>query len=630
MFIQVKAIRKGSRPSIWRRAFLPLHITFSQMAFILEAMLELPRTDRFQFEFFQEKDWLFEADRDENIPENYEYSCWNSRKSCVDDWLKEKTWFTFRLRDRQDQPEYRVEVEKLLDRIHNGAELVSYPAIVKEVSLQNDPYWSDGTAINQILKGTCFLKEEKPGYPSFAEVERHVRSGDGIGMSEELKSHDHLLRKSTKARLQEAADMFKVAALSHVNAGSSSGQVVSRPRSSGQNVKTAAAPVQQIHPKAGSLMEVLNAYPKKDLLKIAEETGCALKGSVKSKMAYELARHLLDTKVMRMLLIEATEEELDAFEAAICRRRFRPSKKDWELLARIYNLNYLGEYTDDTVEVPWDAVQMYELICKNGYRAFHADARWLIDCLNVFAYIFVVGPVEHLFRMYSQRKGSQSDYGDFLELLDKIPQKCNPCRLIGEKLVSEAAMEDNIYLSIESRQRDVPYYLPEVEEIKELLENGYTASEPAYKKLYTFLQKEVKQEKTVCDELCRLAFRMFSAGKMISAYMQEVNARNIIFSSRKQAERFAGILVELSNNTRMFELRGHMPIEMRAFMPGAGTDTPPRVVPTNGNATESSMTAVMSWSQAAEEKAGAKKIYPNDPCPCGSGKKYKKCCGRKK
>ena len=25
----------------------------------------------------------------------------------------------------------------------------------------------------------------------------------------------------------------------------------------------------------------------------------------------------------------------------------------------------------------------------------------------------------------------------------------------------------------------------------------------------------------------------------------------------------------------------------------------------------------------------APKVYPNDPCPCGSGKKYKKCCGRK-
>ena len=24
------------------------------------------------------------------------------------------------------------------------------------------------------------------------------------------------------------------------------------------------------------------------------------------------------------------------------------------------------------------------------------------------------------------------------------------------------------------------------------------------------------------------------------------------------------------------------------------------------------------------------KVYPNDPCPCGSGKKYKKCCGKNK
>ena len=35
-----------------------------------------------------------------------------------------------------------------------------------------------------------------------------------------------------------------------------------------------------------------------------------------------------------------------------------------------------------------------------------------------------------------------------------------------------------------------------------------------------------------------------------------------------------------------------------------------------------------------EQKASAtvkreeKKVYPNDPCPCGSGKKYKKCCGK--
>ena len=29
------------------------------------------------------------------------------------------------------------------------------------------------------------------------------------------------------------------------------------------------------------------------------------------------------------------------------------------------------------------------------------------------------------------------------------------------------------------------------------------------------------------------------------------------------------------------------------------------------------------------KKREEKKVYPNDPCPCGSGKKYKQCCGRK-
>ena len=35
-------------------------------------------------------------------------------------------------------------------------------------------------------------------------------------------------------------------------------------------------------------------------------------------------------------------------------------------------------------------------------------------------------------------------------------------------------------------------------------------------------------------------------------------------------------------------------------------------------------TSVRKPVQRKEEK-----VYPNDPCPCGSGKKYKQCCGRK-
>ena len=34
--------------------------------------------------------------------------------------------------------------------------------------------------------------------------------------------------------------------------------------------------------------------------------------------------------------------------------------------------------------------------------------------------------------------------------------------------------------------------------------------------------------------------------------------------------------------------------------------------------------------KSAPKKRAEEKVYPNDPCPCGSGKKYKNCCGRVK
>ena len=34
-------------------------------------------------------------------------------------------------------------------------------------------------------------------------------------------------------------------------------------------------------------------------------------------------------------------------------------------------------------------------------------------------------------------------------------------------------------------------------------------------------------------------------------------------------------------------------------------------------------------AQGAPKKRDEAKVYPNDPCPCGSGKKYKQCCGRR-
>ena len=56
--------------------------------------------------------------------------------------------------------------------------------------------------------------------------------------------------------------------------------------------------------------------------------------------------------------------------------------------------------------------------------------------------------------------------------------------------------------------------------------------------------------------------------------------------------------------------------DMIPRQPGAASD-PARNAATNAGSPEK-----------AKPFRVAKKIGPNDPCPCGSGKKYKKCCGR--
>jgi len=69
-----------------------------------------------------------------------------------------------------------------------------------------------------------------------------------------------------------------------------------------------------------------------------------------------------------------------------------------------------------------------------------------------------------------------------------------------------------------------------------------------------------------------------------------------------QVNRFIYLLMEMSNNTRSWFNAGHSPNELRTLM---GKD------------------AVSITPTLIQVKAGR-----NEPCPCGSGRKYKHCCGR--
>lgn len=87
---------------------------------------------------------------------------------------------------------------------------------------------------------------------------------------------------------------------------------------------------------------------------------------------------------------------------------------------------------------------------------------------------------------------------------------------------------------------------------------------------------------------------------ILSGYDEELKGTK----KRKEAE---GQLKNLQNYTRVIRYRGHTRKEY-LHMQGIGQGQKGKVI----------------------AFPGSKKIYPNDPCPCGSGKKYKKCCGKNK
>ena len=711
-YIQIKAIRKGTKPPVWRRILLPAGITFAQAAVILETALELPLTDQYEFEFYHEGDRLIEWDRRKNLELVFPvYTYHNAVKAAVDDWLMEKTWLTFRIRGSEELPQYRVETESLMeaDGERENSKLYEeksepgvepepslYPVIMKEISYKEDPHWSDPKALNEKLRDSCFLTEGEADYPSFASVCERVRQGKGISFCQNIESIDNteqeFLQEVNKATEDKIAQLNKriaeiekkLAELKKSGEGGrdpeadNAGTLNSDACGSGADHSDTYDPWRREsdYPKltrkapklkAATMDAMFKAYTKEDLAFAAEECGAGhlVKGrKTKAKLAYELARYLLEPAVMRGQLLQLSEYELDAFESAIGRKRFFPSDEEFDELTGAFELYYLAEFSDDSVEVPEDAAAVYEIIRRNGYRDFHRKARWLIDCLNAFALLYIVGKVSILYRLYCRDDRFGGKREEFDSILAQIPEMLNPCRKIGKNIVACDALREDLYERLEEYQRDVPWYIPSKEEILDYSVNGYPSSDEAYRKLSDFYGRELKLNASDCGDLCSKAFRIFSTKGMLSDYMEYINEKDIVFDTTEQGERFVRLVMDLNNTTRMWEFRGHTPAEFTEF----AVDGPADRRGGAGNAPAFGRTKIIPMSSEAaglldevrseigamgfdvdlkesaadipvmsmpnglggEVKTGTRKIYPNDPCPCGSGKKYKKCCGRGK
>jgi hypothetical protein len=161
--------------------------------------------------------------------------------------------------------------------------------------------------------------------------------------------------------------------------------------------------------------------------------------------------------------------------------------------------------------------------------------------------------------------------------------------------------------------RNKPYYIPPKTEFLRYADNVYTPTTLQFEKLKTYVSRHIVRDRelaeTVADNI-RLASSMEAP---LDELLDEFLYLDIELSEQ-QIDGLLPLLVELRNNTRVWTNRGYTPVEMRSLF------TPPA-------ASLASRPMGTMLKPDFARNAAAPKVGRNDPCPCGSGKKHKKCCG---
>lgn len=415
------------------------------------------------------------------------------------------------------------------------------------------------------------------------------------------------------------------------------------------------------------LREYLTEYTKEELLDQArsfEIRRCS--GLRKAELIDRIVDNFCTEEMLRSRLACFTKEQMDLFRRA-CISPTAVSVNEVVDAMQLYRY-WIGYFEDPTDRfcVFEDVAVAFSKVDDESFRRKQCKKGWMVKCIHFFMQYYGIAPIEVIYKMYRQKVKDSID--EMIEMLWEMPvdivesclftmdrlgmkgwPKDNP--LYSEKgiFVHLQLLEDEEFDYLLRQQMDKDFYIPSARQIDEICRIGYEASSSAYKKLESFFIKKLRlpyeQAVTWCLQVWVNSYEGESPSKIINK-MTEVN----IEFEEKMINELLELLVAAHNNTRMKENRGYKPSEMARKMP---IDKMPTIVPAssksaailkdaasqlqamgvqvdlNGSA-DVIQTTMFPRGLNEEPIRVEKKIYPNDPCPCGSGKKYKKCCGKKK
>ena len=134
------------------------------------------------------------------------------------------------------------------------------------------------------------------------------------------------------------------------------------------------------------------------------------------------------------------------------------------------------------------------------------------------------------------------------------------------------------------------------------MDEFYFEESPQYNALFSYLEQQMfRKNKAKAVDVAMDVHDSIQMGANLQVLFNQMTMQGVAMKDKKQVNEVTQLVMELNNHVRLWENNGLTPHEL-----SSGTR----------RQNQSSL-----GREFLEVVAGR-----NDPCPCGSGKKYKKCC----
>ena len=275
-----------------------------------------------------------------------------------------------------------------------------------------------------------------------------------------------------------------------------------------------------------------------------------------------------------------------------------------KMLAELLETEGLAaRFPGDKVIIPAELREQYRETWTDELTLKWRKRNWMYKCLEAGMYLYGVMTWEVLRDLFALRY-PHTEPDEIRELFDTTPAFYRWFTERNNRLVLNGYEKDNYYIYLEKDiQGDIPFYIPTREEVDELYEKGCLASREAHTRLQEYMTESFGWDQDTASVKLHELYESVDNRKRVNDALEGYE-----FASDEVHVKFIELYMEMSRECRIRDNRGHDWYEMVGIMAEKNRKTEPEAT-----------------GRTIDKRA---KIGRNDPCPCGSGKKYKNCCGR--